>query len=104
MDFPSIAEQSERPYISTGHLPEPEMVQKLVLDAHRRFKLNGDGHNSQVYPALARVPRELFGICVVGTSGRVYEDGGTESKFSLMSVLKPFAIVLVFATVDAVVA
>ena len=48
MDFPSIAGQSERPYISTGHLPEPE-----------RFKSNGDGDNSQVYPALARVPRDL---------------------------------------------
>jgi glutaminase len=95
MDFPSIAEQSERPYISTGHLPEPEMVQKLVLDAHRRFKSNGDGHNSQVYPALARVPRELFGICVAGTSGRVYEAGDTEYKFSIMSVSKPFVFALV---------
>jgi len=89
MDFPSIAEQSERPYISTGHLPEPEMVQKLVLDAHRRFKLNGDGHNSQVYPALARVPRELFGICVVGTSGRVYEAGDTEDKSTMGHSSRP---------------
>ena len=65
MDFPSIAEQSDRPYISTGHLPEPEMVQWLVSNGRRRFKSNGDGDNSQVYQALARVPRELFGICVV---------------------------------------
>src|SRR6185295_10276311 len=64
MDFPSTVEQTDRPYISTGHLPEPEMVQRLVSDAYRRFKSNGDGHNSQVYPALARVPRELFGVCV----------------------------------------
>jgi hypothetical protein len=34
MDFPSIAEQAERPYISTGHLPEPDIVQRLVSDAH----------------------------------------------------------------------
>jgi glutaminase len=39
MDFPSIAEQTEPPYISTGHLPEPELVQKRVSDAHRRFAL-----------------------------------------------------------------
>ena len=70
MDLPSISEQSDQPYISTRHLPEPEMLQKLVSDAHRRFKSNSDGHNSQVYPALARVPRELFGVCAVGTSGR----------------------------------
>jgi glutaminase len=98
VDFPSIAEPAERPYISTGHLPEPEMVQKLVSDAHRRFKLNGDGHNSRVYPALARVPRELFGICVAGTSGRVYEAGDAEYEFSIMSVSKPFVFALVCET------
>ena len=95
MDFPSIAEQTERPYISTGHLPEPELVQKLVSDAHRRFKSNGEGHNSQAYPALARIPRELFGICVVGTRGRVYEAGDTNYEFSIMSVSKPFVFALV---------
>ena len=99
MDFPSIAEQTDRPYISTGHLPEPEMVQRLVSDAHQRFKSNGDGQNSQVYPALARVPRELFGICVVGTSGRVYEAGDTEHEFSIMSVSKPFVFALVCETI-----
>ncbi len=98
MDFPSIAEPAERPYISTGHLPKPETVQKLVSDARRRFKLNGDGHNSQVYPALARVPGELFGICVAGTSGRLYDAGDTEYKFSIMSVSKPFVFVLVCET------
>src|SRR5215207_3769366 len=45
-------------YISTGHLPSPEQVQKLVRDAHVRFKSNDEGENSQVYPALARVPRD----------------------------------------------
>src|SRR4029453_6640107 len=99
MDFPSIAEQTDRSYISPGHLPEPEVVQRLVSEAHRRFKSNSDGHNSQVYPALARVPRELFGVCVVGPSGRVYEAGDTEHKFSIMSVSKPFVFALVWETI-----
>jgi len=86
MDLPSISEQADHPYVSTGHLPEPEMVQRLVSDAHQRFQSNSDGHNSQVYPALARVPRELFGICVVGTSGRIYAAGDTDYEFSIMSV------------------
>ena len=80
MDLPSISEQTDRPYISTGHLPEPEMVQRLVSEAHERFKSNDDGQNSQVYPALARVPRDLFGVCVVGTSGRVYAAGDTDTN------------------------
>src|SRR5258708_6780964 len=89
----------ERHYISTGHLPAPEMVQSLVEDAHRCFKSNTDGKNSQVYPALARVPSELFGVCVVGTSGRVYEAGDTEYEFSIMSVSKPFVFALVCETI-----
>jgi len=27
MDLPSISEQADHPYVSTGHLPKPEMVQ-----------------------------------------------------------------------------
>jgi len=92
---PSIAEQAERPYISTGHLPDPEMVQRLVSEAHLRFKSNNEGNNSQVYPALARVPSELFGICVAGTSGRIYGAGDIDHEFSIMSVSKPFVFALV---------
>jgi glutaminase len=95
MDLPSIAEQAERPYVSTGHLPEAETVRTLVSDAHRRFKSNTDGQNSQVYPALARVPRDLFGVCVVGTSGSVYAAGDTDHEFSIMSVSKPFVFALI---------
>jgi len=81
MDFPSIAEQAERPYISTGHLPEPETVQRLMSDARRRFASNGEGHDAQVCPAFARVPRGRLGVCVVGTGGRIYGAGNTEYKF-----------------------
>src|SRR6185437_1787515 len=95
MDLPSVAEGAERPYVSTGHLPVHEMVQKLVSDAYERFKSDTAGENSQVYPALARVSRDLFGVCVVGTSGRVYEAGDTEHKFSIMSVSKPAVFALV---------
>ena len=70
MDLPSILEQADHRYVSTGHLPKPEMVQRLVSDVHQRFRSNCDGQNSQVIPALARVPREQFGVCVVGTGGQ----------------------------------
>jgi glutaminase len=82
-------------YISTGHLPSPEQVQKLVRDAYDRFKSDTEGENSQVYPALARVSRDLFGICVVGTSGNVYAEGATDHEFSIMSVSKPFIFALI---------
>jgi len=99
MDSPSISEQAERPYISTGHLPGPEMVQQLVSEARKRFQSNTDGQNSQVYPALARVSRDLFGVCIVGTSGHVYAAGDTDHEFSIMSVSKPFVFALVCETI-----
>jgi glutaminase len=82
-------------YVSTGHLPSPDQVKRLVQDAHAKFKSNKDGQNSQVYPALARVPSDLFGVCVVGTSGNVYAVGDTDHEFSIMSVSKPFVFALV---------
>ena len=82
-------------FVSTGHLPTPEMITALVNEAHARFKSNTDGENSQVYPALARAPRELFGVCVVGVSGKVYAAGDTDHEFSIMSVSKPFVFALV---------
>src|SRR5215467_10146671 len=82
-------------YVSTGHLPSPDQVKALVSEAHARFKSNTEGKNSDVYPALARVPRELFGVCVAGTSGNVYAVGDTDYEFSIMSVSKPFVFALV---------
>jgi glutaminase len=85
----------DSPFISTGELPTPERVAALVAEAHARFKSNTDGENSQVYPALARVPRDLFGVCVVGVSGKIYAAGDTDHEFSIMSVSKPFVFALV---------
>lgn len=82
-------------YISTGHLPEPNEVTMAVRRAYERFKENIEGKNSDVYPALARVPSDLFGICVVGTSGDVFQVGDADHEFSIMSVSKPFVFALV---------
>jgi glutaminase len=74
------------PYVSTGHLPTPDLITALVREARQRFKSNTEGSNSDVYPALARARSELFGVCVVGTSGSVYAAGDTDYEFSIMSV------------------
>ncbi len=82
-------------YVSTGHLPPPDEVQALVEEAHERYRANAEGATSDVYPALARVPAGLFGLCVAGTSGNVYAAGDSEVEFSIMSVSKPFVFALV---------
>ena len=86
---------SQANYVSTGRLPPRERVRELVADAYERVKSNRDGENSTVYPALARVPSALFGICVVGTNGDVHPIGDAEYAFSIMSVSKPFVFGLV---------
>jgi glutaminase len=70
-------------------------VATLVAEAHNRFKSNAEGKNSTVYPALARVPSDLFGVCVVGTNGNVYSVGDAAYEFTIMSVSKPFVFALV---------
>lgn len=92
---PAAHEQHEPVYVSTGHLPSPEQVKELVREAYDRFGQNADGENSQVYPALARVAGNLFGVCVVGTNGSIYAVGDAEHEFSIMSVSKPFLFALI---------
>ncbi|MCR6500075.1 glutaminase A [Shinella sp. CPCC 101442] len=95
METQTRADGPDISYISTGHLPSPDDVQRLVEEAHRRFKSNSDGQNSQVYPALANVAQGLFGVCVVSTNGRIYAAGDTDHEFSIMSVSKPFLFALI---------
>ncbi|MBK8210619.1 MAG: glutaminase A [Rhodospirillales bacterium] len=82
-------------HVSTGNLPTPEQIEALVTQAYQRYRLDAEGEVSQVYPALARMPADLFGICVVGTRGNVYTAGDTDHPFSIMSVSKPFVFALV---------
>lgn len=82
-------------FVSTGRLPPSEAVQRLVDEAHGRYRTNADGACSDVYPALARVPAGLFGLCVCGTSGNVFAAGDAQHEFAVMSVSKPFVFALV---------
>jgi glutaminase len=92
---PEADVEAESWYVSTGHLPTPAQIQHWVDEAHERYRSIADGENAQVYPALARVPSELFGICAVGTSGNVYTAGDAGHEFAIMSVAKPFVFALV---------
>ncbi|MEX1117857.1 MAG: glutaminase A [Terrimicrobiaceae bacterium] len=83
------------PFISTGSLPTPEDVQRLLEEAHSRYASNTDGQNSQVYPALSEADPDLFGMTIVGASGNIYEVGDSRHEFSIMSVSKPFVFALV---------
>lgn len=82
-------------FVSTGDLPRPETIRQQLEIAHRRFAANNEGENARVYPALSAVPRDLFGLCLVGVSGNVFTVGDAEYPFTIMSVSKPFVFALV---------
>jgi glutaminase len=81
-------------FVSTGLLPEPDAVQAALDEAYEHHRSDTDGEVSRVYPALARVPADLSGICVVGTSGSTYAVGDADHEFTIMSVSKPFVFAL----------
>jgi glutaminase len=82
------------PYVSTGSLPPAEHVRLLVSEAYERFRTNSDGELSHVYPSLAAVDPDRFGICVANTRGLTAEAGDADVEFSIMSVAKPFVFAL----------
>jgi glutaminase len=94
-------ENAETSYVSTGHLPSPDHVQALIVEAYERFKANREGRNSDVYPALTAVPDVLFGVCLAGTSGSIYAAGDADCEFTIMSVSKPFVFALVCQSLGA---
>ena len=101
MHVPDAFSDSVPSHVSTGRLPGKGLVEQLVTDAHARFLPIDQGQVSQVYPALARVPPDLFGICVVAADGQVFSVGDCAYPFTIMSVSKPFVFALVCDLIGA---
>lgn len=90
-----MSDRPDEPFVSTGKLPDRERVQELLARAHERYRSADGGEVSKVYPALARVPEDVFGICVVTTGGAVFCAGDADRELTIMSVSKPFVFALV---------
>lgn len=81
--------------ISTGHLPPSEQIKDLVQTVYDRTKSVDEGTVADYIPALAAVPSDLFGICMVGVNGETHAVGDTDYEFSIQSVSKPFVFALI---------
>ena len=95
MSRPGPRDGGPAPYVSTGHLPPGQQVEQLVAATYHELGDVDDGEVSQVYPALAVAPRDLFGIALVAVDGRVVTAGDADVPFTIMSVAKPFVYALV---------
>jgi glutaminase len=89
MLLPSLADAADR---------QARQFQRLVNEAHARYRGLQDGKNADYIPILTTVPSDLFGVVIVDASdGKVYAAGDTDYKFSIQSVSKPFTAALVMA-------
>ncbi len=74
-----------------------EDYQRVVDEAHAKFKDVKEGANADYIPILATVPSEMFGIAIVTRDGKIYSAGEQDYKFSIQSVSKPFTAALIMA-------
>ncbi|MGH7066532.1 MAG: glutaminase [Acetobacteraceae bacterium] len=89
------------PYVSTGHLPAPELARSLVAEAYARLGTVDEGTVADYIPALARAAPSLFGICVAGVNGALHSAGDAGHAFSIQSISKPFVFALVAHAIGA---
>jgi glutaminase len=69
-----------------------EDLQRLVTEAHAKFKNDEEGKNADYIPYLAGVPSHLYGVCLVTTDGRVFTAGDVDYRFSIQSCSKVFTL------------
>lgn len=84
----------DKSFVSTGDLPPGRRIDDLLEAAHRRFGGDRAGWVSDVYPALARVEPDLFGLAVMDVLGHGHCAGDADVPFSIMSGSKPFVFAL----------
>jgi glutaminase len=87
--LPSLGDAADR---------QARQFQRLVDEAHARYKGLTDGKNADYIPILATIPSDLFAVVIVDASdGKVYLAGDADYKFSIQSIAKPFTAALVMA-------
>lgn len=73
----------------------PDRLQKLVNDAHAKYKGDKGGKNADYIPILATIPSELFGVVIALKDGTMYTAGDADYRFAIESVSKPFTAALI---------
>jgi len=76
-------------------MPEAEQLQKVVNEAHAKFKDLKEGKNADYIPILKTIPSDLFGVVIATRDGTMYTAGDVDYRFSIQSVSKPFTAALV---------
>jgi glutaminase len=75
--------------------PTARDFQRVVDEAHAKFKNDTGGKNADYIPILATVPSALYGVVIATREGKIYKAGDTDYAFSIQSVSKPFTAALI---------
>ena len=70
-------------------------LQRLVNEAHAKYKDLKDGKNADYIPILATIPSELFGVAIALPDGTIFTAGDVDYRFAIESTSKPFTAALV---------
>jgi glutaminase len=70
-------------------LPITSPILAYLEQLHARCAPDRSGAVADYIPELAQVDPELFGICLAGTDGYIYEVGDTRERFTIQSMSKP---------------
>jgi glutaminase len=70
-------------------------LQRLVDEAHAKYKDLKDGKNADYIPILATIPSELFGVAIALPDGTIFTAGDVDYRFAIESTSKPFTAALV---------
>lgn len=92
---------AQPPLVSTGSLPDPGLVRRLLYEAHERFGTVNDGTIANYIPALAAADPAQFGLSIVGVDGSRYSVGDATHAFTIQSISKPFVFALMVNTLGA---
>ncbi len=76
-------------------IPTAVELQRVVDEAHAKYKELKDGKNADYIPILATIPSELFGVVIVTNDGKTYAAGDTDYAFAIESTSKPFNLAMV---------
>jgi len=81
--------------VAVATQPTATQFQRLVHEAHAKYKGLKDGANANYIPILDTVPSELFAVVIATKDGAIYSAGDVDYVYSIQSVAKPFTAALV---------
>jgi glutaminase len=65
-------------------------LRAFLGELHEKYRALGDGKVADYIPELSKADPNWFGICLVTTSGQLFEFGDAAQTFTIQSISKPF--------------